>query len=53
MWYWLNQVPDFPKSIFNNPSFSFDVTAKRANLIRLALLKNFGGVWIDMSIIFI
>ncbi len=52
MWSWLNQIPDFGNAI-NKTCFQIDRPAKRSNLVRVALLKHFGGVWIDYTIILV
>lgn len=52
MWYWLNQVPGFG-DVLREECFRIDKPAKRSNLIRIALLGHFGGVWLDYHIILI
>jgi hypothetical protein len=48
VWFWLNQVPDFG-DILNRTEFQNDEPAKRSDLIRIALIKHFGGVYVDYT----
>jgi hypothetical protein len=49
--YWLEKIPDFPG--FPSVDMTISKGQVKANLIRLYLLKHYGGVWIDTSIIFL
>jgi mannosyltransferase OCH1-like enzyme len=50
VWHWLNQIPNFG-DILNRTEYQRDVPAKRSDLIRLSLIKHFGGVYIDYTTI--
>jgi mannosyltransferase OCH1-like enzyme len=48
--YWLGQIPDLGDTL-TYPEFKNDKPAKRTDLIRIGLIKQFGGVYIDYTII--
>lgn len=52
IWHWLNQVPDFDNAI-NRPEFKTEGQPKISDLIRFSLLKHFGGLYMDFTIILV
>lgn len=50
MWKWAEQIPNF-KAVYNSPEWVEESETKKSDLLRIALINHFGGLYMDFTTI--